>query len=50
MYHDYVHLHKAGQHVYAEYLKSRLEKESDKLQAHRQGDAAGSATAEGAQQ
>lgn len=50
MYHDYVHLHKAGQHVYADYLKSRLEKESDKLQAHRQSSAAVSATEEEAQQ
>lgn len=50
LYHDYVHLHKGGQHVYANYLKSRLEQESEKLRAHRQGSSEMSAPAEDAQQ
>jgi hypothetical protein len=37
LYHDYVHLHTGGQHVYAEYLTSRLAEESGKLRAHRAG-------------
>jgi hypothetical protein len=44
MYHDRTHLHTGGQHVYANYLKSRLEQQSAKLRAHSEGGSPDAAT------